>query len=53
MPRAARRNEGLTPSRELAAFPAEAHAVLAEGIKRLTDYQDRAYALRLFAALEH
>jgi indolepyruvate ferredoxin oxidoreductase beta subunit len=38
---------GLTP--ELAAFPAEAHAVLAEGIKRLTDYQDRAYAWRYLA----
>ena len=30
-------------------MPAEAHAVLAEGIKRLTDYQDRAYALRYLA----
>jgi indolepyruvate ferredoxin oxidoreductase, beta subunit len=38
---------GLTP--ELSAFPAEAHAVLAEGIKRLTDYQDRAYAWRYLA----
>jgi indolepyruvate ferredoxin oxidoreductase beta subunit len=33
----------------LAAFPAEAHAVLAEGLKRLTDYQDRAYAWRYLA----
>ncbi len=41
---------GLTPvAPELAAFPAEAHAVLAEGIKRLTDYQDRAYAWRYLA----
>jgi len=38
---------GLTP--ELAAFPAEAHTVLSEGIKRLTDYQDRAYAWRYLA----
>lgn len=38
---------GLTP--ELAAFPTEAQAVLAEGIKRLTDYQDRAYAWRYLA----
>jgi indolepyruvate ferredoxin oxidoreductase beta subunit len=38
---------GLAP--ELTAFPAEAHAVLAEGIKRLTDYQDRAYAWRYLA----
>jgi indolepyruvate ferredoxin oxidoreductase beta subunit len=38
---------GLTP--QLAAFPAEAHAVLAEGIARLTDYQDRAYAWRYLA----
>jgi indolepyruvate ferredoxin oxidoreductase, beta subunit len=36
--------KGLTPT--LAAFPAEAGAVLAEGVKRLTDYQDRAYAGR-------
>jgi len=35
---------GLTPL--LQAFPTDAHAVLAEGIKRLTDYQDRAYAWR-------
>jgi len=41
------REEGPTPP--LAAFPAEAHAVLAEGIKRLTDYQDRAYAWRYLA----
>ena len=40
---------GLTPEPELAAFPAEAHAVLAEGIKRLTDYQDHAYARRYLA----
>ena len=40
---------GLTPEPELAAFPAEAHAVLAEGIKRLTDYQDRSYARRYLA----
>jgi indolepyruvate ferredoxin oxidoreductase beta subunit len=43
---------GLTPepvAPELAAFPAEAHTVLAEGIKRLTDYQDRAYAWRYLA----
>src|SRR5439155_6784464 len=38
---------GLTP--ELAAFPPEAHPVLAEGVKRLTDYQDRAYAARYLA----
>jgi indolepyruvate ferredoxin oxidoreductase beta subunit len=41
------REEGLTPA--LTAFPAEAHAVLAEGIKRLSDYQDRAYAWRYLA----
>jgi indolepyruvate ferredoxin oxidoreductase beta subunit len=43
---------GLTPVGdfpELAAFPAEAHAVLAEGVKRLADYQDRAYAWRYLA----
>jgi indolepyruvate ferredoxin oxidoreductase beta subunit len=41
---------GLTPvAPELTAFPAEAHALLAEGIKRLTDYQDRAYAWRFLA----
>jgi indolepyruvate ferredoxin oxidoreductase beta subunit len=34
----------------LADFPIEAHAVLAEGIKRLADYQDAAYARRY---LEH
>jgi indolepyruvate ferredoxin oxidoreductase, beta subunit len=39
----------LTPEPELAAFPAEAHAILAEGIKRLTDYQGRAYAWRYLA----
>jgi indolepyruvate ferredoxin oxidoreductase, beta subunit len=33
----------------LAGFPVEAHAVLAEGIKRLTDYQDAAYAQRYLA----
>jgi indolepyruvate ferredoxin oxidoreductase, beta subunit len=38
---------GLTP--HLAAFPAEARAILAEGVKRLTDYQDRAYADRYLA----
>jgi indolepyruvate ferredoxin oxidoreductase beta subunit len=44
------REEGLTPvAPELVAFPAEAHAVLAEGVKRLTDYQDRAYAWRYLA----
>ena len=36
--------EGLTPS--LAGFPSEARAVLAEGVKRLTDYQDAAFAER-------
>ena len=41
------REEGLTPP--LTAFPTEAHAVLAEGVKRLTDYQDRAYAWRYLA----
>ncbi len=30
-------------------FPAEAHAVLREGIARLTDYQDEAYAQRYLA----
>ncbi len=45
----ARKREGSDPEPELAAFPAEAHAVLAEGIKRLTDYQDRAYARRYLA----
>ena len=44
----ARTREGSDP-RQLTAFPAEAHAVLAEGIKRLTDYQDRAYAWRYLA----
>jgi len=39
--------QGLTPP--LAAFPAQAHAVLAEAVKRLTDYQDRAYAARYLA----
>ena len=34
---------GLTP------FPAEAHAVIAEGIRRLTDYQDARYAERYLA----
>jgi len=36
--------ETLAPS--LAAFPAEARAVLAEGMRRLTDYQDAACAQR-------
>ena len=39
--------QGLTPP--LTAFPAEAHAILAEAIERLTDYQDRAYAARYLA----
>ena len=46
------REQGLTPpltELELATFPAEARAVLAEGVKRLTDYQDRAYAARYLA----
>jgi indolepyruvate ferredoxin oxidoreductase, beta subunit len=38
---------GLTPS--LAGFPPEAHAVLGEGVARLTDYQDAAYAERYLA----
>jgi indolepyruvate ferredoxin oxidoreductase beta subunit len=37
-------DEGLTPI--LAPFPTEAHAVLAEGVKRLTDYQGEPYAQR-------
>jgi indolepyruvate ferredoxin oxidoreductase beta subunit len=41
--------EPLTPP--LTAFPAEAHAVLAEGIERLTDYQGRAYAWRYLARI--
>jgi indolepyruvate ferredoxin oxidoreductase beta subunit len=39
--------EGLTPL--LAAFPAEAQAVLVDGVARLTDYQDRAFAWRYLA----
>jgi indolepyruvate ferredoxin oxidoreductase beta subunit len=39
--------KGVRPS--LAEFPAEAHAVLAEGIARLADYQDAAYAERYLA----
>ena len=31
-------------------FPPEAHAVIAEGIKRLTDYQDEPYAQRYLGA---
>ena len=38
---------GLTS--ELGAFPTEARAVLAEAVKRLADYQDRAYAARYLA----
>lgn len=33
-------------SPDLSEFPSEAHAVLAEGIERLTDYQNAAYAQR-------
>jgi indolepyruvate ferredoxin oxidoreductase, beta subunit len=33
----------------LGAFPPEAHAVIAEGVKRLADYQDDAYAGRYLA----
>jgi indolepyruvate ferredoxin oxidoreductase, beta subunit len=36
---------------DLDAFPSEAHAVLREGIKRLVDYQDVAYAQRYLARL--
>jgi indolepyruvate ferredoxin oxidoreductase beta subunit len=38
--------EGSDP---LTPFPVEAHAVIAEGIKRLTDYQDAPYAQRYLA----
>jgi indolepyruvate ferredoxin oxidoreductase beta subunit len=37
-------DEGLTPI--LIPFPPEAHAVIAEGIRRLTDYQGEPYAQR-------
>jgi indolepyruvate ferredoxin oxidoreductase, beta subunit len=36
---------------DLAAFPSETHAVLREGLKRLIDYQDAAYARRYLARL--
>jgi indolepyruvate ferredoxin oxidoreductase beta subunit len=41
------RDEGLTPL--LSAFPADAREVVARGIERLTDYQDRVYAWRYLA----
>lgn len=34
----------VSPTTTLTEFPAEAHGVLAEGIARLTDYQDAGYA---------
>jgi indolepyruvate ferredoxin oxidoreductase, beta subunit len=40
---------GMTGGEALAAFPAEAHAVLREGVARLTDYQNQAYAQRYLA----
>jgi indolepyruvate ferredoxin oxidoreductase beta subunit len=36
---------------DVSAFPIEAHAVLAEGVARLTDYQNDAYAQRYLARL--
>jgi indolepyruvate ferredoxin oxidoreductase beta subunit len=39
--------QGLTPL--LAGFPAEARMVLGEGVRRLTDYQDAAWAERYLA----
>jgi len=52
-PRLPAEPKGLTPthSPELAAFPAEARDVLAEGVRRLTDYQDAAYAWRYLARI--
>lgn len=40
------RQIGDVEARGLTPFPVEAHAVLAEGVKRLTDYQNEAYAQR-------
>lgn len=37
---------------EFAAFPAEAQAVLTEGVRRLTDYQDRTCARRYLARVD-
>lgn len=46
---------GVAPTRAeswgFAEFPVEAHAVLAEGVARLTDYQDAAYAQSYLDAL--
>jgi len=44
---ASARGEGTSAA--LAAFPLEAHAVLDEGVRRLIDYQDEAYAQRYLA----
>lgn len=41
--------ENPVPLRDFADLPAEAHAVLREGIARLTDYQNEAYANRYLA----
>jgi len=40
---------GMTGGEAFAQFPPEAHAVLAEGVARLTDYQNEAYAQRYLA----
>jgi indolepyruvate ferredoxin oxidoreductase, beta subunit len=37
----------------LSSFPAEAHAVLAEGVARLIDYQNEAYANRYLERVRH
>jgi indolepyruvate ferredoxin oxidoreductase beta subunit len=44
---------GMTGGGELSAFPAEAQAVLREGIARLTDYQNAAYAECYLARVKH
>jgi indolepyruvate ferredoxin oxidoreductase beta subunit len=46
-----RRGEAGDLTQLLAAFPRKAHPVLAEGIARLTDYQDRACAWRYLARI--
>ncbi len=41
----------LDPDDTLAQLPPDAHAVIAEGVRRLTDYQDTAYAQRYLERL--
>jgi indolepyruvate ferredoxin oxidoreductase, beta subunit len=46
------RQIGDVEARGLTPFPIETHAVLAEGITRLTDYQNEAYAQRYLSRVE-